>query len=219
LNPTTLQITELPVGRSTQSYKEFLESLVELNEIIDYKNNCDDTLIDFKIILQKTIIDGFTGDDILKKFKLSSIINTTNMHVFDENCKIRKVACPEEIILRFYEVRKRFYKNRKIYLINKLERSLTILESKIQFIKMVMDDRITVFRKKKEDILAQIRAVKPALKQVDDTHDYLLEMKIHVFTEEKIKELETLIEKERAELDILKKTTVETMWKTELNKI
>ena len=51
VNDTTMEITELPIGKWTQPYKEFLETLMESNEIIDYKNNCDDTTVFFKIIV------------------------------------------------------------------------------------------------------------------------------------------------------------------------
>ena len=106
LNTTTVEITELPIGKWTQVYKEFLESLVESNEIIDYKNNCDDTVINFKVVLQKTVLDELIEkNEIIKKLKLTSYLNTSNMHVFDEDCKIRKMSSPEEIIYRFYNIR------------------------------------------------------------------------------------------------------------------
>jgi len=215
-NQTTIEITELPIHKSTQSYKEFLETLLECNEIVDYKNNCDESLIDFKIILQKSIIDSLTDEEIIKRFKLTSYINTSNFHVFDENCKIRKMSCPEEIIFRFYKVRKEHYTFRKKYLTNKLEESLTLLQSKIRFIKMVINDELVIFRKKKEEILSQIEKVSPPLKKVDGSFGYLLEMKIHIFTEEKIKELEELIKKEQKELEELISTSISTTWNNEL---
>ena len=71
--------------------------------IIDYKNNCDDTKVSFKVIMQKTVIDDLIkNNEMNKKLKLTSTINTTNMHVFDAECKIRKINSPEEIIYRFY---------------------------------------------------------------------------------------------------------------------
>jgi len=218
MNLTTIQITELPLHKSTQSYKEFLETLVEANEIVDYKNNCDDTTIDFSIIMQKSILDGLSNDDVMKRFKLTSIINTSNMHVFDENCKIRKISCPEEVIFRFYKVRKQMYVKRRNYLLEKLSKSLTVLESKIKFIKLVMENRIVIFRKKKEEILSQLEKFKN-LAKVDGSYEYLLEMKIHVFTEEKIKDLEALIKREKETLLELESTTVEMMWTKELNAI
>ena len=103
LDNTSVQVTELPIGKWTQTYKEFLDSLVEENEIIDYKNNSDDMKVEFKIIMQKNVIDELINKELMvKKLKLTSSISTSNMHVFDSECKIRKVTSPEEIIYRFY---------------------------------------------------------------------------------------------------------------------
>jgi DNA topoisomerase-2 len=96
-----IEITELPIGKWTQNYKEFLESLVESGDILDYKNGSDDRVVYFKVIFQKTTIDALDDTGIIKKLKLTSTINTSNMHVFDEKCTIRKISCPEEIIFRF----------------------------------------------------------------------------------------------------------------------
>jgi hypothetical protein len=47
-------------------------------------------------------------------------------------------------------------------------------------------------------------AVEPPLLKVNDTWDYLLELKIHVLTEEKIKDLETKMKTMKSELETLK---------------
>jgi DNA topoisomerase-2 len=147
-SPTSIEITELPIGKWTQTYKEFLETLIETNEIIDYKNNCDDTKVSFKIVMQKTIIDDLISkNEIIKKLKLTSVINTSNMHVFDADCKIKKVSCPEEIIYKFYKVRNKHFASRKKYLIDTLSEELKILDSKVKFIKYVISEKIVVFNK------------------------------------------------------------------------
>ena len=136
INNTTIEVSELPIGKWTQTYKEFLESLIEANEIIDYKNNCDDLLVNFKVIMQKTVIDELIQkNEIDKKLKLTSSINTSNMHVFDSECKIRKVSSAEEVIYRFYKVRASHFVKRKNYLVDKLKGELSLLESKVKFIK------------------------------------------------------------------------------------
>jgi DNA topoisomerase-2 len=53
----SIEISELPIGKWTQSYKEFLETMVESGEIIDYRNGSDDKLVHFKVIFQKTVMD------------------------------------------------------------------------------------------------------------------------------------------------------------------
>ena len=72
------------------------------------------------------------------------------MHLFDADCKIRKVSCAEEVIYRFYKVRAAHFVKRKNYLIDKLNKELGLLESKVKFIKYVIDERIVVFNKKKD---------------------------------------------------------------------
>ena len=217
LNNTTIEITELPIGKWTQTYKEFLESLIEANEIIDYKNNCDDLFISFKVVMQKTVIDTLISkNEMVKKLKLTSSINTSNMHVFDADCKIRKVSCPEEIIYRFYKVRIAHFAKRKKYLIDTLNGEFEILDSKIKFIKHIIAERIILFNKKKDFIVSQISKLGDMIK-IEDSWDYLLDLKISTLTEERINNMENKMKSIVAELNILKKNTIQQMWITELN--
>uniref|UniRef100_A0A6C0B025 DNA topoisomerase (ATP-hydrolyzing) n=1 Tax=viral metagenome TaxID=1070528 RepID=A0A6C0B025_9ZZZZ len=216
----SIEISELPIGKWTQNYKEFLESLVESNEILDYRNGSDDRKVFFKVMFQKTVLDELeTKNEIVKKLKLTTFINTTNMHVFDEKCTIRKVHSPEEIIDRFYRVRRNHFIKRKKYLIDKLSTDYKLLEAKIRFIKLVIEEKIILFNKKKDFIVKQLLAVEPPLLKVNDTWDYLLEMKIHVLTEEKIKDLETKMRTMKSELETLKSTSIKQMWSSEINLI
>jgi DNA topoisomerase-2 len=219
INTTTIEITELPIGKWTQVYKEFLDSLVEENEIIDYKNNSDDLKVDFKVVMQKNVIDDLISKNLMdKKLKLTSSINTSNMHVFDADCKIRKVATPEEIIYRFYKVRKAHFIKRKKYLIDSLNKDYLLLESKVKFIRYVIKGTIEVFNKKKDFIVKQIIEVGDLVK-VNDSWDYLLDLKLWTLTQEKIMDLETKMKNTYSELDKIKKTSIEEMWTSELKLI
>jgi len=213
----SIEITELPIGKWTQTYKEFLETLVETGDILDYKNNSDDKSVYFKVIYQKTVLDEMEAkNEITKKLKLTSYINTSNIHVFDENCMIRKVHTPEEIIDRFYIVRKQHFIKRKKYLVEKLSSEHALLESKIRFIKLVIEEKIILFNKKKDFIVKQLLAVEPPLLKINGTWDYLLDLKLYVLTEEKINDLKTKMKNMSIELETLKGTSIETMWKSEL---
>lgn len=213
-------ITELPIGKWTQNYKEYLETLVESSEILDYRNNSDDKSIYFKVIFQKSVLDELEKkEQIVKKLKLSSYINTSNMHVFDEMCSIRKISCPEEIIYRFYKVRKEHYNNRKKYLIEKLSSEYTLLNSKIRFIKLVINEEIIIFNKKKDFIVKHISLVEPPLLKVNDTFDYLLDLKIWTLTEEKIKDLTLKMKNMTTELETLKVLSIDTLWNSELESL
>ena len=136
------------------------------------------------------------------------------MHVFDENCKNRKVSTPEEIIYRFYKVRKGLYVKRKEYLISTLQQRLELLDSKIKFIKLVINEQIIVFNKKKDFIIKQINSHN--LLKIDNSYDYLLDLKLWTLTAEKIEALEQESQKMQRELKVLETTTVSEMWKQEL---
>jgi DNA topoisomerase-2 len=216
----SIEITELPIGKSTQGYKEFLEELLESNEILDYKNNSDDKKVYFKLTFQKKPLDELEEKgQIVKKLKLTTVINTSNMHVFDEACKIRKISCPEEIIFRFYQVRKAHYNARKKYLVEKLQSECDLLESKIRFIKLVIAEKIILFNKKRDFITQQISAVKPPLLKVNESWDYLLDLKLYTLTEERIIELETKVKSMCNELETLKATTISNLWVSELKRL
>ena len=213
--PTSIEITELPIGKWTQVYKEFLETLMEANEIIDYKNNCDDQKVSFTIIMQKSVIDTLIGNnEIIKKLKLTSSINTGNMHVFDNECRIRKVDSPEEIIYRFYHIRKQHFVKRKEYLITTLQSQLELLDSKIKFIKLVIEEKIVVFNKKRDTIVAQIESHK--LLKIENSYDYLLDLKLWSLTAEKIQDFEKNSNQMRQQVTTLQSTSISEMWKSEL---
>jgi DNA topoisomerase-2 len=140
------------------------------------------------------------------------------MHVFYENCVIRKVSCAEEIIYRFYNVRKNHYISRKKYLVDTLSSELLLLESKVIFIKLVIEEKIIIFNKKKDFIVKQISLFEQIIK-VNGNYDYLLDIKLHSLTEEKIIELNILKQNKFSELEILKATTIESLWNSELDAI
>jgi DNA topoisomerase-2 len=136
------------------------------------------------------------------------------MHVFDNHCKIRKVNSPEEIIFRFYQVRKDLFVKRKKYLIDTLNENLSLLESKIKFIKLVIEEKIIVFNKKKDFIIKQINNFD--LLKVGGNYDYLLDLKLWTLTAEKIESLEKQCSDMQTELTTLKSSTIQQMWKSEL---
>ena len=93
-----------------------------------------------------------------------------------------------------------------------------ITDLKIRFIKLVITEQLIIFNKKKDFIIKQINKfdlIKPFVK-INGCWDYLLDLKIHFLTEEKIIELETKMEKMSAELKIIIATSISDMWNNEL---
>lgn len=84
VDDNTVRITELPVGVWTQSYKEFLETLLAGSEktpvsIKDYKEHHTDTTVSFTVTMTEEQMKEALTIGLDKKFKLETSISTSNM--------------------------------------------------------------------------------------------------------------------------------------------
>lgn len=204
----TIEVTELPVGYWTQDFKEHLESMID-SKIHSYLNYSSDTEVRFVIRYFPDKIK-----DILKDFKLVRTIRTTNMHLYDADGNMKKYTSPNEILSDFVEVRLKYYNMRKEYLVKSMTRELHILDNKIRFINMIVAEELIVFKKQKKELEKELKELK--FKTVDKTYNYLLDMKIHFLTEDKIQEFNKEFKNLKEKISSLDKMTNVDMWKLEL---
>ena len=179
IDDKTIRITELPIGRWTEDYKLFLDSLLPQIEkkkskenhsnskskktIIDYVNNSSDTEVDFTITFEKGFLNSLQWneddniDGIEKFFKLTTTkgLSLRNIHLYKGDC-IKKYNSIEEIIDDFFTERYSLYKRRKESQLETLQNELMILKSKRDFINLVIDDKIIIHRKKRMEIITQL---------------------------------------------------------------
>ena len=255
--PTSIRITELPIGKWTDDYKKFLDSLLpeekkkksKENEtlkkkkvkktIIDYINNSSDTEIDFTIIVPIGFIAGLQWsekdnvDGIEEYFKLYTTkgLSLSNIHLYN-NGKINKYNSVNDIFEGFYPIRYNLYEERKNYELDKLNNELQILLSKKDFISLVIDDKITIYKKKKSEIISDLINVqmpqvcngriinftekKWSIKETTTTnYDYLIKMSLLVFTEDELHKLEEQINKLQKEFDLLQSKSIKDIWTEE----
>lgn len=164
LDDTTLSITELPLKKWTQDYKQFLELMVAGGdktppEIKDFKENHTECTVRFTVIADKEKIDAFEKDakGLMGKFKLNGSLSTSNMNLFDINKRIVKYATPEDIMLEFFFVRLEFYVKRKAMLVKKLEREQRMLSNKARFVEEVCNGTLIVSNRKRHDLLTDLK--------------------------------------------------------------
>ena len=176
---TTVKVTELPPGRWTQDYKEYLDSLVEKKMIGSFTNNSTTEDVDF-------VIQGYDGKDIVKDLKLQKTIRDTNMHLFHPTKGICKYDSAEAILMDFIHLRMEYYKKRKAQLIASTKKRSDMCSYRAQFVKKVVEGDIVVFKKKKQDLEREIGQSFP---KVDGSYDYLLHIKTVDYTEERVRAL------------------------------
>ena len=171
---STVIISELPVGKSTTDYKQFLETMVVgyagsddkksvtdsgVGCIKDFKENHTDTTVLFTLTMVPEKLEQILREPggLVKKFKIDGSTATSNMHLFDNNGHIQKYAKVYDIVQDFFEVRLEFYEKRKNHLALKLSEEWEKLENKMRFILAVIHGEIVVSNRKKSDILRELQ--------------------------------------------------------------
>ncbi|WMV10796.1 hypothetical protein MTR67_004181 [Solanum verrucosum] len=243
LSETTLRISELPVRRWTEDYKQFLESMTVSTDkskdsfIKEVKAYGDENSVCFEVIMSEENLLLAQQEGLLKKFKLTTTISTSNMHLFDSKGKIKKYDAPEEILEEFYHKT----------LLEILELELLRIENKVRFILGVVKGEIIVNNRKRADLLLELKnkgftpfpKKKPVEAVVADStddaedseespeesnkgvrasdYDYLLSMAIGTLTLEKVQELCADRDKLNAEVEDMRNATPKDLWMKDLD--
>lgn len=217
INTTTIHITELPIGYWTQNFIEHLHKMIEAKTIKDFEDNSTETSVNIKVsVSRENMLKFNTKDNIIKEFKLSTRVYTSNMHLFVDG-KITKFGTPEEIIDVFYDKRLADYKLRKKSMTEVLKADKTKLDNQVKFIKMVITNKLVVNNRKKEIIIKDL--IKHKFDKYDDSYDYLLGMSIYSLTKERVDELSKRAKDKDAELKKLTKTKAETLWLEDIEEL
>ncbi len=240
IDDNKLTISELPVGEWTSNYKEYLEKLLEdapirgkpdpkkpkkpvkekENPFLSYKDNNTDTKVSFELTFEDSYLD--TAKDIDKLFHLYKKYSINNMHLYGPEGHIKRYDSVEEIMNDYYRVRLEMYQKRKDHQLAILEHQLKIISYKVKFILMVVEKKLEINNKKKQEIEEKLEKSKfPKIGRTkDDTkvsYDYLLTMPIYNLTQEKIEELKRQQEDKETEYNDLNGKTPETIWVDELD--
>ncbi|KAN0123255.1 DNA topoisomerase, type IIA-like domain containing protein [Russula decolorans] len=160
---TSIEITELPIHKWTQTYKAELEAMIgEKGDgaVKDYKEHHDNVNVHFVISMAAKDAEKAEAQGLTEFFKLTSKINTSNMICFDFDGKIRKYNSPEEIIDEFYPKRLAYYQKRKDFLANELQTQFEKLSNQARFVKMIISKELVVSNRKKADIVGELRQKK-----------------------------------------------------------
>ena len=228
LDAKTIEITELPVGRWTEDYKEILNKLViergskdSKGIIVDYENQSTDHSVYFKVYLKPGYLSTAQWSDgdidkIEKDFKLTTTKQTslTNIHLYNEDNTITRYHDIETIMRDYSKVRLELYGKRKEYQLQELEKQIHLLTAKSRFILDVVEERIAIYRQTKDKIKEQLVSKEYPL--INESFDYLLKLPIYSLTKEEIDKL--LQEKgdlESQHSELSSKTTKD-IWLSEL---
>ena len=228
-----IRVTELPVGYWTDDFKEYLESLTESVDkngkkivpvVKEYDDMSKDTSVDFIITLQKGKLAELEANQldhgcngVEKQFKLFSTNNSTNMHLFDANDKLKKYDRVQDIIDDYFVTRLDLYQKRKDYMVDSLSKELLVLSNKSRYIRELLVGTIDFRNKKKEAVIQMLNEKKYSVMNDDEEFKYLTKLPMDSVTEENVERLNKEHADKVSELDYVKTTSTSEMWLKELD--
>lgn len=197
----TVEVVELPPGSWTQTYKDFLDEMIDKGMIKSYSNHSTEEDVKF-------IINGYEGNDPAKDLRLTTSFRSTNMYLHGPD-GIKKYESTLDILKVYADERLNLYGSRKEHLIKVLDREAMIARNRSEFVRSILDGSLKVMGLKKGD--AEVNMEK-LFERVDGTYEYLWSLKTSRYTEESVRELMEDSEKSLAELKNVKMTNIKDMW-------
>lgn len=234
-NNNAIRITEIPIKRKQycwiEDYHNFLKSLISEDKkddkiIADVKRNGGNDDVDFLIEFKPNEFQKLykKGDEaIIKFFKLSTTMTSSNLHMYNSENDIIKYSDPLEVMEEFFETRLKMYELRKSIHQKVLLNELNILKYKVKFIEDYRSKKIIIQDKSEEVIESNLQSLEyPKLSskydapEEDKTYSYLTNMRIWSLTVERINELNKEHKLKSAEYDDYVATTAINLWRREL---
>lgn len=238
VNDTTIRIKELPVGKWTQDYIEFLDKMtIERGSkdgkgdskafVKSYIDNSSEKDVDITIKCEEDFVFNTEGKvkdgipEIERRLGIVTMLNTSNMHTFDESGRITKWTCVEDLVEHWYNQRLPVYEKRYQYLKDELKRELDIITYKVRFIQAILDEEFIPKNKKKQTVIDElIQMGFPMIANTSNnspSYDYLMGMDFYKLTEEEIEDLKNKHEKKTVEYNELCSKHYTELWVDDIN--
>lgn len=160
IDNTTLEISEIPPKTWINNMKEFLLSGLDSKKDKPWIKDVEEhhgMNIKFIIKLSEEEMAKSHKIGLLERFKLISVINLSNMVLFDPSGRIKKYESPLQILREFFYVRLEYYQRRKDFLTDKLQNQLLKLSEQARFIKHIIDNKISLSNKKRSVLVKQLQ--------------------------------------------------------------
>ena len=217
IGPQKIEIVEVPIDYTLESYLKELDKLEEDKKIKEYKDLSENSQFKIEVTFWRNQGLSVDSKNLLTELKLVNPV-TENYTSMNEENKVIEYKSIFEIIDAFYDIRLDYYKKRKEFLIKTLSNKIFEMYSKYIFIKGVIDKSIIISNRSDEDIIKQLEKNEKITK-VNDSYDFLLNMPMRSITKSQYEKLKETIKKMKEELLALKAESPEEMWQKDLNEL
>ena len=212
------EVSELPIGMWTDSFKETCEDWIINKQIKNMKNNSTPKKVKFIITESE---DGFNCN--LTNMKLYTYLHVSNMVLFNEKEQLKKYSI-DQIINDFCVMRFEYYIKRKKYILNNLNRELKHNENKARFIQEIIDKKLNIMNIDENTIIKELekRGYEKENKkdiegeEISSGYNYLLKLQVRIFTSNKVSQLKNEIIVLNAKIKKISETIEKQLWLNEL---
>ena len=215
-NTTTVKISELPPSMTYEKYEDILDDLVEKKLIASYDNSSKNNVVNYTIKFTRDELANLTDEKLIKMLKLEEA-NTEIFTTLDEYGKIKIFETDTEIINYFVDFRLGYYVKRKDWMLSKLRHELKILQNRGKFIRAILEGKLEIKNKSKEELIKLIEIMK--LDLIEDSYDYLLRMPLWSLTKELFEKLKTDFTAKKEEIIELEKVEPKDMYLEDLKEL
>ncbi|CAG0917454.1 unnamed protein product [Notodromas monacha] len=162
LRPGKVEITELPIRKWTQDYREGVldpmlngseKTAAVLSDVFTYHT---DTTVRFVVEMPDAKYREAENKGLHKYFKLISTFSLTSMVLFDQNGVIKKYESAEEILREFFDLRLSYYDKRKAFLVGMLQAEAGKLTNQARFICEKCDGDLVVENKRRKAMVKEL---------------------------------------------------------------
>lgn len=220
-----VHITELPIQTWTESYLDYLKTLVidrknanNVQVITAIQNRNTDTDVDMLITFEPKALQRLIKDNNLEKLlKITSKLSVSNMHLFNEEGAIQKYSSVNQIIKEFFKIRMEFYEKRKKYMIDTLEKDIKILNAKVAYILAILQDKINMKKMDEETVIAYL--TKENYPKDNSSFNYLLNIATRYLTKDNVAKFKKQLDDKKKEFEDLKKKTIKDLYSEDLDEL
>ncbi|XGW14549.1 hypothetical protein V3C99_000671, partial [Haemonchus contortus] len=223
-----IEIVELPVGEWTNRYKQnILHPLQTKGLISGFKEYHTERQVRFVVELSKEFSircrrpAGRYGD-LMKIFKLSSVVSTNSMVLFDSLGHLKHYTTVSDIMKEHFQVRRQKYEERKEYETRMLDAQLRRSENQLRFVEATISGDVRPHGKHLSELESDMRAMGfeddpvKSWKNEEANLSYLMNMPLSRLTIEEVEKLQNQVQSSREKLNKVTQTSWQDSWLADL---
>lgn len=196
-------VTEIPVGIPIVIYNYTLQLMQENKEIKSFIDRSTKDKVHFEVNME---------GPSLNKLRLIRKVRLSNMVMLDEDGMPRRFKNVEEYMEYFFAIRYKKYIERHAWTVSDMEHKLVNLNNRIRFMTEVVEGRLEVRNRPKNDILTD-------MEKLGIPGAILKDIKVYDLTKEKLNKALEKKKKDEEALEVYRSTHPATIWFKELSEL